>query len=101
MWFAQKRNSRESPNVVCPKEEFWIFQCGFSKRGILEDFQCYLPTRENLEESILEIDDALRQELEKSLQSLGNQLATLSQKFVDDYGELTTKMKTVIHIAES
>ena len=56
---------------------------------------------ENLEESILEIDDALRQELEKSLHSLGTQLATLSQKFVDDYGELTTKMRTIVHMAES
>ncbi len=56
---------------------------------------------ENLENTILKIDDALRQELETSLRSLGNQLATLSQKFVDDYGDLTSKMKTIVHMAES
>ena len=56
---------------------------------------------ENLENTILIIDDALRQELETSLRSLGNQLATLSQKFVDDYGDLTSKMKTIVHMAES
>ena len=56
---------------------------------------------ENLENNLLQMDDALRQELEKSLQSLGVQLASLSQKFVDDYKELTSRMKTVVEIAES
>ena len=46
------------------------------------------------------MDDALRQELEKSLQSLGSQLASLSQKFVDDYGDLTSRMRSVVTMAE-
>ena len=53
-----------------------------------------------MEKNILQMDDALRQELEKSLQSLGSQLATLSQKFVDDYGDLTRRMRTVVTMAE-
>jgi hypothetical protein len=54
----------------------------------------------NMENNIVQMDDALRQELEKSLQSLGSQLASLSQKFVDDYGDLTNKMRTVVTMAE-
>ena len=56
---------------------------------------------ENMEGTILQIDDALRQELEKSLQSLGSQLASLSKRFVDDYSELTNRMQQVVQIAES
>ena len=54
-----------------------------------------------MEGTILQIDDALRQELEKSLQSLGSQLASLSKRFVDDYSELTNRMQQVVQIAES
>ena len=55
---------------------------------------------DNMEKSILMIDDAHRQELEKSLHSLSNELASLSQKFVKDYSDLTMKMKGVINKAE-
>ena len=55
---------------------------------------------DNMEKSILMIDDAHRQELEKSLHSLSNELASLSQKFVNDYSDLTLKMKGVIKKAE-
>ncbi len=56
---------------------------------------------DNIEGTILQIDDALRQELEKSLQSLGTQLATLSKRFVDDYADLTLRMQQVVNMAES
>ena len=56
---------------------------------------------ENIEGTILQIDDALRQELEKSLQSLGTQLASLSKRFVDDYADLTSRMQQVVNMAES
>ena len=56
---------------------------------------------ENIEGTILQIDDALRQELEKSLQSLGSQLASLSKRFVDDYADLTGRMQQVVDMAES
>ena len=56
---------------------------------------------ENIEGTILQIDDALRQELEKSLQSLGSQLASLSKRFVDDYADLTVRMQQVVTMAES
>ena len=52
---------------------------------------------DQMESTILQIDDALRQELEKSLQSLGNQLASVSQKFVEDYTKLTNQMRIVVN----
>ena len=52
---------------------------------------------DQMESTILQIDDALRQELEKSLQSLGNQLASVSQKFVEDYTKLTNQMRVVVN----
>ncbi len=51
---------------------------------------------DQMEATILQIDDALRQEMEKSLQSLGNQLASVSQKFVEDYTKLTNQMRIVV-----
>ena len=48
---------------------------------------------DSMEGTIVQIDDALRQELEKSLQSLGSQLASLSKRFVDDYADLTNRMR--------
>ena len=62
--------------------------------------QLQIQISKDMEKNILQMDDALRQELEKSLQSLGSQLATLSQKFVDDYGDLTSRMRTVVTMAE-
>ena len=56
---------------------------------------------DSMEGTIVQIDDALRQELEKSLQSLGSQLASLSKRFVDDYADLTNRMQQVINMAES
>ena len=56
---------------------------------------------ENMESTILQIDEAHRQELENSLQSLGVQLASLSNRFVDDYKKITTNMNNLIVTAQS
>ena len=52
------------------------------------------------ESTMMQMSDAQRQEMERSLQSLGNELASLSQKFVDDYAELTSRMRTIVTMAE-
>jgi len=52
-----------------------------------------------LEESVEEFDRMLGEELSKSLQSLGNQLATLSNKFVEDYQPLTEKLQEVVQLS--
>ena len=46
------------------------------------------------------LDAALSEELKKSLQALGGQLAALSEKFVSDYGPLTENLRKVVRIAE-
>lgn len=46
-----------------------------------------------LEQQVQNLDEQLGRELEKSLNSLGQQLTALSQKFVTDYGELAEKLE--------
>ncbi len=47
------------------------------------------------------LNSALEKELTKSLSSLGSQLASLSQKFVNDYGPLTEKLREVVLISQN
>jgi ABC-type transporter Mla subunit MlaD len=48
---------------------------------------------------IKNLDNELGQELNKSLESLGSQLTSLSQHFVNDYKPLTDKLKEVVQMA--
>ncbi len=48
---------------------------------------------------IKNLDNELGQELNKSLESLGSQLTSLSQHFVNDYKPLTEKLKEVVQLA--
>lgn len=50
-------------------------------------------------EQVTVLDAALSEELQKSLQSLGRQLAALSEKFVSDYGPLTDKLRRLVSVA--
>lgn len=50
-------------------------------------------------ERIKNLDNELGQELNKSLESLGSQLTSLSQHFVNDYKPLTNKLREVVQIA--
>ena len=45
------------------------------------------------------LDTALQEELTKSIESLGSQLASLSRRFVDDYSPLTERLRDVVQIA--
>jgi len=57
--------------------------------------------RKSLDQSVENLRGMLEEELTRSLQSLGNQLATLSHQFVDDYGPLTEKLREVVELARS
>jgi hypothetical protein len=46
------------------------------------------------------LDAALTEELKKSLESLGRQLAALSDKFVKDYSPLTDKLRDLVSMAK-
>ena len=52
-------------------------------------------------ERIKNLDNELGQELNKSLESLGSQLTSLSQHFVNDYKPLTDKLKDLVQMANS
>ncbi|MBN8827238.1 MAG: hypothetical protein J0H68_00845 [Sphingobacteriia bacterium] len=46
------------------------------------------------------LDAALQEELNKALEGLGRQLASLSAKFVEDYSPLTDRLREIVRIAE-
>lgn len=46
------------------------------------------------------LDKALENALTESISSMGNQLASLSTKFVEDYGPLTSRLREVVKIAD-
>ena len=53
-----------------------------------------------IKESVLALDKALQKELNNSLESLGRQLAALSNRFVEDYLPLTEKLREVVEISK-
>ena len=53
-----------------------------------------------VKESVLALDKALQKELNSSLESLGRQLAALSNRFVEDYLPLTEKLKEVVELSK-
>lgn len=54
----------------------------------------------NLETSIKNLNTALENTLNASLQSLGEQLAAVSEKFVSDYTPLTIELQKVVNLAK-
>jgi ABC-type transporter Mla subunit MlaD len=54
---------------------------------------------DTVRQSVVSLDKGLQEELTKSLESLGRQLASLSEKFVADYGPLTDRLREVVRIA--
>ncbi|MEZ5064073.1 MAG: hypothetical protein R3B81_05020 [bacterium] len=55
--------------------------------------------RERTQQQIEQFDLLLGEELTKSLESLGSQLASLSARFVQDYRPLTEELRRVVQIA--
>ncbi len=53
-----------------------------------------------IKEGVVNLDQALQKELNDSLEMLGRQLASLSNKFVDDYTPLTEKLQKVVEISK-
>lgn len=54
---------------------------------------------DTVRQSVVSLDKGLQEELTKSLETLGRQLASLSEKFVADYGPLTDRLREVVRIA--
>jgi multisubunit Na+/H+ antiporter MnhG subunit len=55
---------------------------------------------EIVRQSVVTLDKGLQDELTKSLETLGRQLASLSEKFVSDYTPLTERLREVVRLAE-
>lgn len=53
-----------------------------------------------IKEGVLTLDKALQKELNDALTSLGKQMASLSEKFVEDYTPLTEKLREVVRLAD-
>ena len=53
---------------------------------------------ESTKKQVAVLDAALTEELRKSLESLGRQLAALSEKCVSDYIPLTDALRKIVHM---
>ena len=53
-----------------------------------------------IEQGVLSLDEGLQVELTKSLETLGRQMASLSQRFVEDYSPLTDKLREIVQLAQ-
>lgn len=56
---------------------------------------------DKIRQSVVALDTGLQEELTKSLETLGRQLASLSEKFVADYTPLTERLRDVVRIASA
>jgi len=55
---------------------------------------------EVLSKQIAQLDRDLQEQLKKALENMGSHLASLSGKFVEDYGPLTDNLYRLVHIAD-
>ena len=53
-----------------------------------------------LEQQIIQLDEALQDELKKSIEKMGSMLTSLSMQFVNDYTPLTEQLREVVRMAE-
>jgi len=69
-----------------------------SQKQVNDEMQKGLDT---VRQSVVSLDKGLQEELTKSLESLGRQLASLSEKFVADYSPLTDRLREVVRLASA
>jgi DNA anti-recombination protein RmuC len=59
-----------------------------------------LQSQKQLSQSFATLDENLEKELQKSLTTLGQQLTSLSEKFVKDYSPLTDRLREIVNITK-
>ena len=57
-------------------------------------------SQRQLTENFATLDQNLEKELQKSLTTLGQQLTSLSEKFVQDYSPLTERLREIVNITK-
>lgn len=67
-----------------------------SQRDVNEELAKSLET---IRQGVITLDKGLQEELTKSLETMGRQLASLSEKFVNDYNPLTDRLREVVRLA--
>ncbi len=65
-----------------------------------ESERVFTESTRQIAQQISVLDKALENALTESINSMGNQLASLSSKFVEDYGPLTARLREVVRIAD-
>ncbi|MBY0407610.1 MAG: hypothetical protein K2Q01_07950 [Rickettsiales bacterium] len=69
-------------------------------RAANEEFNAQMRAMiEHTKAQVVTLDNALSEELTKSLESFGRQMASLSSKFAQDYGPITERLQQVLRIA--
>ena len=56
-------------------------------------------TEDAINEQIKALDEQMQQELTRSIETMGRNFATLSEKFVEDYGPLTDQLREIVQMA--
>ena len=65
-----------------------------------ESERVFTESTRQIAQQISVLDKALENALTESINSMGDQLASLSSKFVEDYGPLTERLREVVRIAD-
>ncbi len=90
-------NKSLTESVLLIRNSIQAVEQDFAK--INQEFNKHLGAlAENTNKQVAALDAALAEELKKSLESFGKQLAALSEKFVSDYTPLTEKLRSVVNI---
>ncbi|TYC49381.1 hypothetical protein FMN50_25375 [Rhodobacterales bacterium] len=58
-------------------------------------------TRDQIDSQFKTLDDEMQKELSRAIEAMGQKLAALSEKFVDDYQPLTERLREVVRMAGS
>ena len=62
--------------------------------------EAWKQTSEAIENRFENLDQQMQQELQRGIEILGRNLASLSEKFVDDYGPLTEKLREIVRMGD-
>ncbi len=61
--------------------------------------EAWTKTHEHIDSQFKTLDSEMQKELERVIQTLGQKLGALSEKFVSDYQPLTDKLRKVVQMA--
>jgi DNA anti-recombination protein RmuC len=89
--------SSQLTSVANDTKSTWVNTIG-QMQGDLSDLN--KQNHQKLQQQVVALDEQLGSELTKSLNTLGGQLATLSNKFVSDYTPLTEKLQRVVQMSK-